>query len=125
MISATLAGIVVNPIRVLGGRARPSAKQVPQGWHGLWQDGQWVGFKPEYQAFPSGHTAVIAGLCGPLFLMGLPASVAGVFAVVVVGGSRLYLNHHHLSDVVTAALLGWAIASFMTQILRRTRYWQV
>jgi membrane-associated phospholipid phosphatase len=106
MLASTLAGATVNAIRLLSGRTRPSEREIRDGWYGLWYGNTFLLRKNKFHSFPSGHTASAFAFFGTaacahrrwgwLFL-----SPAGAIA-----WSRLYLNAHHLSDVVVALILG-------------------
>jgi membrane-associated phospholipid phosphatase len=106
MLAATLAGATVNAVRLLSGRTRPSEREIRDGWYGLWYGKTFLLRKNKFHSFPSGHTASAFAFFGTaawahrrwgwLFL-----SLAGAIA-----WSRLYLNAHHLSDVVVALIFG-------------------
>jgi membrane-associated phospholipid phosphatase len=113
--SAVAGGLVANILRVLTGRARPSAK-FPPGWYGLRDHGAWIAGKYEYSSFPSAHTAVAIACVVPLWIMlrgrqrvliALPATLIAL----CIAGSRILLNAHHLSDVLTSVWLGILISS--------------
>lgn len=106
MLASTLAGATANSIRLLSGRTRPSEREVRNGWYGLWYGKTFLLRKNKFHSFPSGHTASAFAFFGTvawayrrwgwLFL-----TVAGAIA-----WSRLYVNAHHLSDVVVALIFG-------------------
>ena len=57
-------------------------------------------------SFPSGHTANAVALATVL-AGAFPSTTGAVFAVaVMVGGSRVVLGHHYLSDMLAGALVG-------------------
>ncbi len=68
--SAIVGGLAANILRVLTGRARPSAK-VPPGWYGLRDHGAWIAGSYGYSSFPSAHTAVAIACIVPLWLLAL------------------------------------------------------
>ncbi len=105
LMSAVLSGIVANSVRALCGRARPNAK-VPQGWYGPFHDGHWFTHTNQFHSFPSGHSAVILAFCLPLLIFAPRIGRPAMLAVVLVVGSRLYLNVHHLSDVTASLFIG-------------------
>lgn len=105
--TSIIAGIAGNTLRSLAGRTRPNAK-VPQGWYGLRMDGKWIFSKNQFHAFPSGHSAAIAGLLLPLAVYSRRMRIPALAGIVLVGCSRMYVNAHHLSDVIGGYLVGAA-----------------
>jgi membrane-associated phospholipid phosphatase len=101
----TLAGnqISVNLLKAIFARARPELAY----------------YSETSYSFPSGHSAVSAAFFG--FLMYLvirerlvPAGAAitvGILAILLIGMSRLVLDVHYVSDVVSGYLIGavWAL----------------
>lgn len=110
MLASTLAGATANSIRLLSGRTRPSEREVRNGWYGLWYGKTFLLRKNKFHSFPSGHTASAFAFFGTAACAHrrwgwLLLSLAGAIA-----WSRLYLNAHHLSDVVVALILGLLLA---------------
>lgn len=91
---------VGNMLKLYFNRSRPLAiltYQAPNA--GFWQP---VG---RFDAFPSGHTAWVAGLLLPLALR-FPKARPGLLACIgLVGMARVGLEAHWLSDVVAAVCL--------------------
>lgn len=114
VLACAMAGALHPVVKVAAGRSRPSVTK-DVGWNGL-------RFGAKYQSFPSGHTISTAAFIGVLvcarrrlglFLLPIP---------ILIATSRLYLNAHHLSDVVAGAILGagcsilaWRIVSTRTK----------
>lgn len=124
LITASVAGLLANTIRVLTGRARPNATVAP-GWYGpsaaIHNDRT-----HQFQSFPSAHTSVMAGFAIPLILAARRrwiAAVAGL-SVIAMALARMTLGVHHLSDVLAAILVGmiatW-IVSLLAQRFRRRK----
>ena len=115
--SAVAGGLVANILRLLTGRARPGAR-VPAGWYGLRDHGVWIAGSYRYSSFPSAHTAVAIACVVPLWLL-LPRRQRVVIALpatliaLCIAASRILLNAHHLSDVLTSAWLGILISSLI------------
>jgi membrane-associated phospholipid phosphatase len=111
MVASTVAGALVNTVRLTTGRTRPNAgSEVAQGWYGPFHDGALIIGNPKYNAFPSGHTATAVGFAG-VILFARP--LAGILAMVValgIAGSRIQLGAHHLSDVTVAAIFALLVA---------------
>jgi membrane-associated phospholipid phosphatase len=106
MVVSSLAGAVVNVSKATTGRTRPNAK-AQQGWYGLRREGRWLVGVHAFNSFPSGHTASAIGFAVPLLLWAPEVGVPVLLVAVCVGGSRIYLRAHHLSDVTTAAVVAW------------------
>ncbi len=99
LLAASLGGLAANGIRLLAGRARPSAKLAP-GWYGPHLGVQ------KLCSFPSAHTAVIAGGAAALATLVPWSALPGVAAVVFMAWARMRVGAHHLSDVTVGAFLG-------------------
>ena len=113
---AAISGLGANVIRATTGRARPFAQAAP-GWYGPSQGLRFAKNARDYQAFPSAHTAVVAGFCAPLGLVARRRRRYAIFAVALAGTAlmmwaRVWVGAHHVSDVCAAALLGWTFGWF-------------
>jgi len=110
MISSSLAGALVNTVRLTSGRTRPSNAEAVQEWNGLWHHGQFLLFNNKYHSFPSGHSGAASAFFGvPVFARRTYGRWTFLIAIAI-GWSRVYLNVHHLSDVLTGILVGTLIA---------------
>ncbi len=98
VIACALAGTINRGVKIAAGRARPTVKQ-DAGWNG-------PRLSSKYNSFPSGHTAASAAFFGALALARRRVGLALLPVPVLIATSRLYLNAHHLSDVVGGAILG-------------------
>lgn len=107
-LSSCLAGFTATAIRSVTGRTRPSATEA-QGWYGIRHNSQWLVGKYDYNSFPSGHTGAMAGFAVPLFLGTRRGKIPAVLLILAMGWSRVFLGAHHVSDVVTAAVIGIAV----------------
>ena len=115
--SGCAAGLAANVLRVLSGRTRPSAS-VPPGWYGFKDHGKWIVGAFQYSSFPSAHTAVAIGCTVPLWLLLPPAkrlyiALPATFLALCVATSRILLNAHHLSDVLSSAWLAALISTII------------
>ena len=120
--AAILSGVCANVCRCITGRARPNA-QAEAGWFG---PAKGVGLREahQFQAFPSAHTAVVAGFFAPVVIAVCRRSVhrrrmrASSFAlgglacggIALMAWARVWLGAHHLSDVLAAVILGASVA---------------
>jgi membrane-associated phospholipid phosphatase len=114
---ACAGGLIANILRVLTGRARPNARVAP-GWYGMWSHGHWIAGSYRYSSFPSAHTAVAIACVVPLWLLlsggrRLAIAVPATLIALCVAGSRILLDAHHLSDVLTSIWLGTLIAAII------------
>ncbi|MFN2509014.1 MAG: phosphatase PAP2 family protein [Chthoniobacterales bacterium] len=98
LLACASAGVVNRIIKISAGRSRP-AVEVDAGWKSF-------RFSSNYNAFPSGHTAASSGFFAALFFARRRIALALLAIPLLIAASRLYLNAHHLSDVVCAAILG-------------------
>ena len=111
-----LTGLAADILRVIFGRARPMA-HVPQGFYGFWQNGHWIAGKFEFSSFPSGHAATAVGLAAAAWLVHRGwGTVAAIYALAVMW-SRIALECHHLSDVLTSTVLGITMAVRLKPVL--------
>ncbi|MBN1960779.1 MAG: phosphatase PAP2 family protein [Deltaproteobacteria bacterium] len=112
ILAASLSGLTVNLARGVIGRPRPMAK-MPDGLYG-------PSLKFKMQSLPSGHSATAFASATTLLvtipILGMPA-VAAAFAVA---WSRLYLHHHHPTDVFLGGIVGILIGLFFAIAARRT-----
>lgn len=111
LLAGALAGVAAYPLKFTTGRVRPSV-HVEKGWRG-----------PErhqnYQAFPSGHTAVSAGFFAVLLFVRWRLGLFCFFFPLFVGFTRIFLGAHYLSDVVCGILLGILAAAIVTTLMFR------
>jgi len=105
LLASLLAGAVVNPLRIVTGRARPDAT-VPQGWYGVSDHGKSTMGRHQYSSFPSAHTTVAFAMAMPFLILAGRRGRVALAVAAAIGLSRIYLNVHHLSDVLTGAALG-------------------
>ena len=111
-VTSELAGLAATILRVLFGRTRPTNIHVPQGFYGLWHDGQWIAGKYQFSSFPSGHSASAVGLAAAVWLVHRGwGGVAAIYALAVMW-SRIALECHHLSDVIASVVLSIPLAIF-------------
>lgn len=113
LIASTIAGGVVNTVRLTTGRSRPNAVQIPQGWFGLRRNGEWLLFKNKYHAFPSGHSASAFAFFGVLALAYRRIGWCFLGPAAAIGWSRIYLGAHHLSDVLVGMIVGMVFAYYV------------
>jgi membrane-associated phospholipid phosphatase len=111
MVASTVAGALVNTLRLTTGRTRPNAgDEIAQGWYGPYHAGKLTIGEPKFNSFPSGHTATAVGFAGVLLLarpwLGIPA----LLAALGIAWSRMLLGAHHLSDVTVATLFAILVA---------------
>jgi undecaprenyl-diphosphatase len=86
-------GIIKHIIK----RARPFAEMIEQ---------KLLISKPITYSFPSGHTASSFAAAGILIAMDNKLSIYAVILALLIAFSRVYLNVHYPTDVVTGIILG-------------------
>ena len=117
MVAAgALAGTSAYALKVATGRVRPSVK-IEKVWGKQ-------SLKQNYQAFPSGHSAVTAGFFAVLFFVNWRVGLLCLPIPLFVAFSRVFLGAHYLSDVVAGMVLGilsaMLIAHFMLEANRKS-----
>jgi membrane-associated phospholipid phosphatase len=111
MVASTVAGALVNTVRLTSGRVRPSAeKEIGPGWYGPFHNGQLTIGEPKYNSFPSGHTATGVGFAGVLLFARPWLGFPFLIVALGIGWSRMLLGAHHLSDVTVATLFSLLVA---------------
>jgi len=110
MIASTIAGAAVNSMKILSGRARPNNTEARREWNGLRHDGQFLLFKNKYHSFPSGHTGSAFAFFGVVAFARRSCGWLFLIAAGVIGWSRIQVNAHHLSDVLTGMVVGITVA---------------
>jgi membrane-associated phospholipid phosphatase len=113
MIAGTISGALVSSVRVLTGRARPNNVESIQEWNGLWRGHQFLMYKNSYHSFPSGHTGTAFAFFGVVFFANRRWGVWALLAAAAIAWSRIYLNVHHLSDIMAGAVIGLLIAALV------------
>jgi len=112
--SAASAAVVVA-LKVALGRWRPDHAPDAMHWSPpAWEDAQ--------QSFPSGHTAIAFAISAALDrTLELPPAWAAVLysAAAMTGLSRVYDGRHWLSDVLTAAAIGYSFGQAVGSALHR------
>ena len=110
--AAALAGTAAYGLKIAVGRPRPAVKierLVSRA----------DSFRPNYQAFPSGHSAASAAFFGVLFFVWWRLGLALFLIPVLVGASRIFLGAHYLSDVTAGLVLGLLCAAIVSCITLR------
>jgi membrane-associated phospholipid phosphatase len=120
-------GIVVQFVKHLTGRQRPSYEDGKDYWYG--PSGffeRYVGDISKYDAFPSGHTITAWGTATVISEMYKDTVFVPVLCyslATLVGFSRITEDTHWISDVFLGAVLGYAIGKFVVR--KRSRKWEV
>ena len=70
-------------------------------------------YKNSYHSFPSGHTGAAFGFFGVLFFAYRRWGGWALLVAAAIAWSRIYLNVHHLSDIMAGALIGLLIAAIV------------
>lgn len=118
LVAGLLTGLASNLVRCTAGRTRPSAP-VPQGFYGLRYAGKWIIGKYNFSSFPSGHTAVWAGLAGAAWVRRRSLAVVFLLGGLAVAWSRMALGCHHFSDVTASFVWGLAVGPWLVNRLEK------
>lgn len=127
MVASTLAGALVNTMRLTTGRTRPRlSPMVAQGWYGPYDKGTWYIGKSEYNSFPSGHTATAIAFAAIIFFGSPGWGILSLLLAVMIAFSRILLGAHHPSDIVTATFIAMVVAWFLWKYHQRipVKYWE-
>ena len=108
--------IILNIMKVLFARARPSITINPDKFYGIMtmiKDSSF--WKGSYVSFPSGHTITIWGTIWILSFYIKNKFIRTILFVlgVLVGMSRIYLVRHWTTDVVASVILSYFIAKII------------
>ncbi len=106
LLASSLAGAGASGVRLLTGRARPSAK-IGTGWYGPHSGSH------KLSSFPSAHTAVVAGAAVAMGVLVPWTAIPGAILVCLMAWARMRTGSHHLSDVAAGAALGGLIALWL------------
>jgi membrane-associated phospholipid phosphatase len=106
IIASTISGAIVNSARLLTGRARPNNTEATHEWNGLWEGSHFLLFKNKYHSFPSGHTGTAFAFFGVPLFANRRRGWWALLAAAAIAWSRIYLNVHHLSDIMAGAFVG-------------------
>lgn len=108
MLASTIAGGLVNTLRLTTGRTRPRVAE--QEWSGPYNNGKWTIGNAERNSFPSGHTATAVGFAAIILFISPSWGAGAMLLAMMVAGSRLLLGAHHPSDLAVATCLALGIA---------------
>jgi membrane-associated phospholipid phosphatase len=98
LLATLMAGLTINCFRPTMGRPRPYTG-LPDGLYG-------PGLNTRYHSFMSGHTAASLAAATALVIAVPPVGVPALGAAAVVSWSRMQLNKHHPSDLLTGGAVG-------------------
>jgi membrane-associated phospholipid phosphatase len=118
LAAGLLTGLGSTLIRSTVGRTRPNAA-APQGFYGLRHESRWIIGQAEFSSFPSGHTAVWAGLAGAAWFRRRWWAVAFLAGGAAVAWSRMALGCHHFSDVTASLVWGLAVGPWVCNLLEK------
>ncbi len=115
IVSLALSGLLVNAIKLIVGRGRPSdlfAKGEPAYYP--------LSSITESWSFPSGHTQSIWGAMIALSWIYPPARPLCFVIALLVSASRVIVGAHYASDVVAGAFFGIAVAYVVRDAFERS-----
>lgn len=111
-----LAGIAVNILKVIIGRARPILYDQFGAWHvDLFSAGY------AYASFPSGHSTTV-GAVTAVFILWCPRFWLVIAEIgVVLAATRIAAQAHYPSDVAAGLLLGFTVTVVLARLLASRR----
>jgi undecaprenyl-diphosphatase len=98
VLACAVAGLFNPVLKVIAGRSRPAVEK-NIGWNG-------PNFHSKYHSFPSGHTISSTAFFATLVCARRRIGLLFLPIPLLIAASRIYVNAHHLSDVVAGAILG-------------------
>jgi membrane-associated phospholipid phosphatase len=120
MVASTVAGMLVNAVRLTSGRPRPrDTPKIAEGWYGPYHDGRLLIGNSSYNSFPSGHTATAVGFAAVILFASPVVGSLALAAALAIAWSRIELGAHHPSDVVVATIVALAIGWFAWRVAVR------
>lgn len=110
------SGLITDLIKVLAGRARPKLLNASD-IYGFFPPG----LNADFQSFPSGHANTMFALMVALALF-WPRARNGFLLIAALGSiSRVVVNAHYLSDVITGAALAVLTTLWLRDFFARHR----
>ena len=115
MLAPTLGGVVAEVLKLLVRRLRPDAETFGYAFRAF-TDGP---LSNRGMGMPSSHTLV--AFAGAFALARLFPGATWVWILLAAGCglTRVLATAHFLSDTVTAACVGWAVAALLDRALRK------
>ena len=119
MFGAVACGALITNITIKDIVARKRPFELSEEFAGFLK---FIGGKAEMgYSFPSGHVTAVAGSMTGLFIIcNKKFSWLGVFAVLLMGLSRVYLIAHYATDVIAGIVVGMisgVISYFITKLI--------
>lgn len=111
-----LAGIVVNILKVLFGRARPILYDQFGAWHF-----DFLSFGYAYASFPSGHSTTVGSVMAVLILWYPRFWPVTLQLGILLGATRIAAQAHYPSDVAAGLLLGFTVTLLVARFLASRR----
>lgn len=106
ILAASLSGLAAEVIKPIAGRLRPMQTDGHHRFHGLPDD---LMQSPSH-GFPSSHAAVAFAAAVVLLHLYPRAGMVALAAAAGCGVARMLVGAHFASDIIAAAILGYAVA---------------
>lgn len=114
IISISLSNIVIVPIKIIFGRARPELL-FSENLYGF----QYFEFANKELSFPSGHAIVFAAIMGSLVCLYPRHRYAFIPLAFLLSFVRVAVTAHYLSDILASIGIGFAIAYLTYKCMRK------
>jgi membrane-associated phospholipid phosphatase len=108
------AGAITQLLKIAIGRTRPYVNEGSRSFHPFSS----FSFKQAYQSLPSGHNTIAFVLCTVLSRNAKPVWLKGIAYVpaALTLVSRVYQDHHWLSDEFLGAAVGYCVATWVVDL---------
>lgn len=100
-LSVALAGLVVNLIKPMVGRARPSLYLELGAFH----LDPWT-FHARFASFPSGHSSAAGATAMGIALLFPPLRIPALIVALWLASTRVFVGSHYISDAVAGLMIG-------------------
>ena len=113
--AAALSGLCADALSVVFGRAHPEALMAGGALgFGFFNRG------PEFDSFPSGHAAVVAGLAGALSILWPTTRTVLMSVAAIIASVKIINGTNYFSDVLCGFALGLGMSSMLVIVFERS-----
>lgn len=115
----SISALIIQLLKFIFGRVRPF--HYLSEFYGGYKTFTFFNFQEEFKSFPSGHSAGIWALITCIIIIFKDNKYSKLLIIpgILISISRLILDMHYLSDILTGALLGIFITAITMKFLRK------